>query len=224
MLWGHCWSVGLPVSLQQKKKCKLKYSQSIFLNYSLVLEDAIELIHFRCARKQWLSIVHLKDNAGRTPDIHSTVVALAQQHLGRPIPQSDNNWGEFHFGVVRLGQTEVRYFQVSLRWEEQILWLQITMDDTICMQEVHARQQLPRQSLQRENKPWKYLIFKISWVICYSTCMFVCDIPHAGRFSIISDKSCSRCSNTSRMSSFPSCSKNWHTSNSLRGWGNQTMC
>lgn len=92
------------------------------------------------ARKEGLAIEELEYDAGRTPDVHRAVVALGEQHLGRPIPQGDHNRGEFHVPAVGLGQTKIGYLQMALRRDEQILRLQISVNDAMGVQKVHSGQ------------------------------------------------------------------------------------
>lgn len=53
-------------------------------------EYLVELILFGCTREEWRTREHFRYDAGGAPDVHRTVVWLAEQHFGRPIPERHN--------------------------------------------------------------------------------------------------------------------------------------
>lgn len=98
----------------------------------------VQLILLRCPREECSPLQELSDNTGGTPDVQCTGVALVEEYFGGPVPQGDHDRGELHLKVIRLGQTKVGQLELTLWGDEQVLWLQISMDDTVRVQEVDA--------------------------------------------------------------------------------------
>ena len=79
--------------------------------------------------EQWLSLQHLRKDAGRTPNIHFHVVLLPCEHdfRGAIIPGRDI---ACHLGVLDTGKAEVANFQIAVFVDKDVARFQITMDDT----------------------------------------------------------------------------------------------
>lgn len=79
--------------------------------------------------EQWLSLQHLREDAGRTPNIHFHVVFLPCEHdLGSAIiPGRDI---ACHLRVLNTGKTKVANLQVAVLVDEDVARLKIAMDNT----------------------------------------------------------------------------------------------
>jgi len=143
------------------------------------------------------------------------IIGLGKQDFGGPIPEGYHHRGELHFRSVGLGQAEVSDLEVALRGDQQVLGLQVPMDDAMRVQKVHASKQFPWEALK-----WKWIWGSVKDFgpsgISGPTWIVEGDMPDLGSLSMRSERSCSRCSKTRRISSWPSRSRNWHTSNSLQ--------
>ena len=88
-----------------------------------------ELVDMILSWKQWLSLQHLRKDAGCTPDIDFHIVFLPCEHdLGSAIiPGRDI---ACHLGVLNTGKAKVADFQITVLVDEDVARLKIAMNDT----------------------------------------------------------------------------------------------
>eukprot|EP00754_Rhynchopus_humris_P022713 Rhum_TRINITY_DN14800_c5_g1::Rhum_TRINITY_DN14800_c5_g1_i2::g.121182::m.121182 len=113
-------------------------------------EDPEQLVHLAVAREQRRAVRHLAHDHTAAPRVHhSRVAALAQQDLGRTVPQRHNLVRvRRHRELERARKTEVRDLQDAVH-DEQVLRLQVAVHDPVRVAEhktlqhlVHERHQL----------------------------------------------------------------------------------
>ena len=110
-------------------------------------EDLEKLVDFRIATEQRSSTSHLSEDASDGPDVNSERVALTTKEDFRgTVPESDDLMG---VGSDRdsdsSGKSEVGQFDgLGVDVDKQVLWLQITMDDTSLVTVMHSLEHLER--------------------------------------------------------------------------------
>ena len=111
------------------------------------LEDEIELVVDLGAGKERLAADHLVEDAADAPHVDvRRVVGGAEEHVGRPVPQSD------HLVRVGLGgyglgarQPEVGELELAARIDEQVLRLEVAVQYLLGVAVGEAAQQLEEE-------------------------------------------------------------------------------
>lgn len=78
-------------------------------------------------RKQGFALQHLRKYTSRTPDVHLNIVLLPREHDLRRTIVSRRNISR-HLRVLDSSQTEIANFQIAIFIDENITWLQVTVD------------------------------------------------------------------------------------------------
>jgi hypothetical protein len=118
------------------------------------LED---LINFTVTGKKWPALNHFGKNAAGRPQVHSERVSLlAEQDLRAAVPERDHlvSVGLYR-EAERSCQPEVRqlHFGAS-RIDQQILWLQISVEDSVLVAVDQSMQDLEGKALRFVLGQW----------------------------------------------------------------------
>lgn len=96
--------------------------------------DLTYLIHFRVAQKQWLTEVHLSNNAPNSEDIHCRRISRElEQQLRRPIPPSGNVFSIRRFAPDLSADTEIDDLDGEIIGDKDVLRLHIPMKESLFM-------------------------------------------------------------------------------------------
>ena len=91
--------------------------------------DDGELIDVVLAREEWLALEHLCKDTTCTPDIDLDVVFLPCEHdFWRSVVSCRDIAG--HLGVLNSGEAKIADLQIAVLVDEDIAWLQISVDHT----------------------------------------------------------------------------------------------
>lgn len=112
-------------------------------------KNAEKLVDFTVTRKESSFGGHFNEDAANGPDVdRRTVKSASHQDLWRSVPESDDF---MCVGSDRetdaASKTEISQFDVSLRVNQQVLWFEITMKDTMSMTVSDPLKQLPQVGL-----------------------------------------------------------------------------
>lgn len=93
--------------------------------------SSFDLIKIVITREKWCSSKQLSKDAADGPHIKSVgVVRSVQDNLWGTIPSSNDVLSKCGGSLlVSSGQTKITNFQITVFVEEQVAWLQISMDD-----------------------------------------------------------------------------------------------
>lgn len=96
-------------------------------------ENLEDLVNLRVAREERLASSHLCEDASDRPHVDTrTVLASTEQDLGRPVPESDNF---VSIGTERdtecAGETKITNLEVAVAVDEEVLWLEIAVEDSV---------------------------------------------------------------------------------------------
>jgi hypothetical protein len=107
-------------------------------------EDADELVFVGGAGEERAARVHFCHDAASGPDVDAGVVGPgAKENVGGAVPEGYNFVGESVNGDSECsGETEIRKLELSFEVDEEILWLQIAVQDSVGVAEVNALQEL----------------------------------------------------------------------------------
>lgn len=116
---------------------------------AMELEDLENLVNLRITIKHRLFLDELGEDAADCPDIDAeTVLLLAKQDFGRPVPESLDFVGEGLDGDSESAcQPEVSYFEIAGPVDEQVLRLEVAMDDPAGVAVIDPVHQLVQEQL-----------------------------------------------------------------------------
>lgn len=87
-----------------------------------------KLIDVVFAREQRLSLQHLGEDASSTPYIHLHIILLPREHNLRRAIVSRGHVSR-HLRILDAGQAKVADLEIAIFIDENIAWLEVTMDD-----------------------------------------------------------------------------------------------
>mmetsp|Transcript_100481 Transcript_100481/g.259520 ORF Transcript_100481/g.259520 Transcript_100481/m.259520 type:complete len:251 (-) Transcript_100481:232-984(-) len=95
-------------------------------------EDPVDKGHVVRALERWATDHHLVEQHAAAPDVQRVVVALALDHLRRQVVERPAEGGARH---AREGApAEVRNLQDVVVVDEEVLWLEVSVDDGLAVQ------------------------------------------------------------------------------------------
>lgn len=93
------------------------------------LGDDGELVDVILSGKEWLALQHFGKDAAGTPNVDLDVVLLPCEHnLGRAVVARRDVAS--HLRILDTGQAEVANLQITVLIDENVGWLQVSVDDT----------------------------------------------------------------------------------------------
>jgi len=116
-------------------------------------EDSVKLINLRVAREQWTPCNHFSKDWSQRPHVDWACVLLgAEQDLRCTVPQRHHfvRVGT-HWDAKGTGEAKVGELDVAVGVDQQVLWFQISVQDTVCMAKLNALQQLPHVTLDKHR-------------------------------------------------------------------------
>ena len=114
------------------------------------LEDLEDLVDLRVAHEERSALDHLSEDAACGPEVDAkTVGLLSEENLRAAVPERDDLVGvRLNWQAERSGQSEVSQLDIhSLRVDEQVLWLQISVEDAVLVQVDQRLQDLIQEEL-----------------------------------------------------------------------------
>ena len=107
-------------------------------------EDAYELVFVCCAGEEGAACVHLCHDAAGGPDVDASVVgAGAEEDVWGSVPERYDFIGEgVDWNAKSTSETEVSKLEHALVVYEEVLGLQIAVEDSVCVAEVNAFEEL----------------------------------------------------------------------------------
>jgi hypothetical protein len=107
-------------------------------------EDLEDLVNLRVAREQRLARAHLGKNAAHRPHVDAGgVLSTSEQNLWRAVPQCHDLVRVCaQRDAERASETEIGELEVEVVVDEEVLWLQVTVQDAVSMAVAHALGQL----------------------------------------------------------------------------------
>lgn len=112
-------------------------------------EDLEDLIDLRVTREERLAGSHLGEDAANGPHVDTSgVLATTEQNFGRAVPESDDLVGvSAERNTEGASQTEICQLQVAFLVDEQVLWLQVTVENAVGMAVARALEELKSELL-----------------------------------------------------------------------------
>lgn len=113
------------------------------------LEDLEDLINLAVSTEESLLLSQFSEDASNGPNIDSqTVLLLAEQNFGCPVPKSLNLMGEGLDGQTEgTGKSKVSNLEVSLTIDEKVLRFEVSVDDASGVAVVDAVDELEEEEL-----------------------------------------------------------------------------
>ena len=105
------------------------------------LEDFEDLINLGITHEEWSLLNQFSEDAADGPHVDSQrVLFLAKKNFWSSVPESlDFVCQSFDGNREGSGQTEITDLEVPLFVHQNILGLQVTMEDSVCMHIIHSR-------------------------------------------------------------------------------------
>lgn len=112
-------------------------------------EDLEYLVDLGVTREERLAGSHLGEDAANGPHVDTSgVLATTEQNFGRAVPESDDLVGvSAERNTEGASQTEISQLQVAFLVDEQVLWLQVTVENAVGMAVARALEELKSELL-----------------------------------------------------------------------------
>lgn len=134
-----------------------------FSGSSVELEDFEDLIDFGVSHEEGFLFDHFSEDASCGPHINSKrVLLLPHQNFWRSVPESFDFVSEsFNRDSESSGETKIGDLDISFLVNQDILWLEISMDDSSGVTEIQTVQNLEQVEFNLIETKIMFILIKI---------------------------------------------------------------